>query len=150
MDNNSDDSLSTTNSGVSYQPLKDPDLESERSSLNIPISRGSHSLHSLPDYLSESSQNLLTNDDEVDGDMEIISSKEFDQSEDTFTPTVVKPPVLTNIDRVETESMQSSSDTYLDIRGSNSEDNLLSEVSELEAAAIESYFNFSNFISNCS
>ena len=133
MDNISDDdSLSTTNStsGVSYQPLKDPNIDSERSSLNIPSN--SQSLHSLPDYLSESSQNLLGNDDdEVDADLEIISSKEFDHTEDTFTVTLVKPPVVVDNDRVEVESIQSNSGAFVDIRSSNSEENLLSEVSLL-------------------
>eukprot|EP00111_Clytia_hemisphaerica_P001577 TCONS_00004492-protein len=146
IDKDSNDSESTNNSlgGISYKQLKEggPDenedsgdaddremddgQDSDRSSLNIPVSHSAHSLHSLPGYLSESSQNLLGNDsdesddnDGIDGnndvdseDIEIISTKDLDQTiiqfnQNTEQDVNLKPPVNEN-DSIDTESIQSS------------------------------------------
>ena len=146
IDKDSNDSESTNNSlgGISYKQLKDgvPDenedsgdaddretddgQDSDRSSLNIPVSDSAHSLHSLPGYLSESSQNLLGNEsedsednEEIDGnkdvdsqDIEIISTKDLDQTiiqfdQNTEQGVKLKPPINEN-DSIDTESIQSS------------------------------------------
>ena len=134
----SDDSESTTNStgAISYNPLKDADAESERSSLNIPIHG---SLQSLPSYLSESSQNLLgdvddeddndgdedkkdgqDNGEDTDSNLDIISTKDLSDSEDTsssLSATIVtlKAPPDPQKDLVETESIQNSSGSFANI-----------------------------------
>ena len=168
----SDDSQSTTNSAsaISYKQLHaddgdqrdhrdagsrvndlddDDDDSSNQSSLDIPTT--SDNLRSLPVFLSESTQNLLGNDEDNDDDTDndllversngknqfdkdsqsntnIIIHKTFgdDDVDPMDTPTHLRPPVCTDKDLVDTESIQSSG-TF-----THSEENLLMSGLSLE------------------
>lgn len=115
----SDDSQSTTNSAsaISYKQLHDGDADTDRldhpgseraadeneddddssnqSSLDIPILNDGN-LQLLPGFLSESSQNLLGNDEDDDGDLLVDNSNEKDEFK-------------------EEEDSQSNTDSTLDI-----------------------------------